>query len=43
MEITDKKLQLLSSFMILNSNKNNRNQKIQLLNSLSNTNNVKDT
>lgn len=43
MEITDKKLQLLSSFMILNSTKNNRNQKIQLLNSLSNTNNVKDT
>jgi len=43
MEITDKKLQLLSSFMIMNSTKNNRNQKIQLLNSLSNTINSKDT
>ena len=43
MEITDKKLQLLSSFMIMNSTKNNRNQKIKLLNSLSNTINSKDT
>lgn len=43
MEITEKRLQLLSSFMIMNSTKNNRNQKIQLLNSLSNTINSKDT
>ena len=43
MEITDKKLQLLSSFMIMNSTKNNRNQRISLLNSLSNTINTKET